>query len=119
MADGSRENLRITSKLNYWMERIPADLRIGALKAFADGSLGSGTAYFYEPFLNQGSNRGLLSDEMHPISLMRDRMMKADAAALQICTHAIGDEAISIAPIDLCYPPISQHARVGSRLIRQ
>jgi predicted amidohydrolase YtcJ len=70
-------------------------LRIGAVKAYADGSLGSGTAYFYEPFLNQRNNRGLLSDEMHPISLMRDRMMKADAAGLQICTHAIGDEGIS------------------------
>ena len=70
-------------------------LRVGALKAFADGSLGSGTAYFYEPFLNQGNNRGLLSDEMHPISLMRDRYMRADAAGLQICTHAIGDEGIS------------------------
>jgi predicted amidohydrolase YtcJ len=70
-------------------------LRIGALKAFADGSLGSGTAYFYKPFLNQGNNHGLLSDEMHPISLMRDRYLKADAAGLQICTHAIGDKAIS------------------------
>jgi hypothetical protein len=72
-----------------------AYLRIGAVKAYADGSLGSGTAYFYEPFLNQGNNRGLLSDEMHPISLMRDRYMKADAAGIQICTHAIGDEGIS------------------------
>jgi predicted amidohydrolase YtcJ len=71
-------------------------LRIGALKAYADGSLGSGTAYFFEPFLNQGNNRGLLSDEMHPVSLMRDRMMGADAAGLQLCTHAIGDEGISI-----------------------
>jgi predicted amidohydrolase YtcJ len=71
-------------------------LRIGALKGFADGSLGSGTAYFYEPFLNQGDNHGLLSDQMHPISLMRDRMMTADAAGLQLCTHAIGDQAISI-----------------------
>jgi len=70
-------------------------LRIGALKAFADGSLGSRTAYFYKPYLDQPNTRGLLSDEMHPISLMRDRMMKADAAGLQICTHAIGDEAIS------------------------
>jgi hypothetical protein len=26
---------------------------------------------------------------------MRDRMMRADAAGLQICTHAIGDQAIS------------------------
>jgi hypothetical protein len=71
-------------------------LRIGALKAFADGSLGSGTAYFYEPFLNQGDNRGLLSDEMQPLSLMRDRVMRADAAGLQLCIHAIGDHGISL-----------------------
>lgn len=70
-------------------------LRIGALKAYADGSLGSTTAYFFEPFLDQPGNRGLLSDEMHPISLMRDRMMKADASGLQLCTHAIGDAGIS------------------------
>jgi predicted amidohydrolase YtcJ len=71
-------------------------LRLGGLKGFADGSLGSGTAYFYDPFLNQGENRGLLSDEMHPPSRMRDRMIKGDAAGLQLCTHAIGDHAISI-----------------------
>jgi predicted amidohydrolase YtcJ len=70
-------------------------LRLGALKAFADGSLGSATAYFFEPFLDQPDNHGLLSDEMQPLSRMRDRMMKADAASLQICTHAIGDEGIS------------------------
>ena len=81
-------------------------LRIGALKAFADGSLGSRTAYFFEPFTDQTDNNqtnhgqpgnhGLLSDEMRPLSLMRDRMMKADAVGLQICTHAIGDQAISM-----------------------
>ena len=70
-------------------------LRIGAVKAFADGSLGSRTAYFFQPYADEPTNYGLLSDEMHPISLMRDRMMKADAAGLQICTHAIGDRAIS------------------------
>ena len=70
-------------------------LRIGALKAYADGSLGSRTAYFFEAFSDQPDNRGLLSDEMHPISLMRDRMMKGDAAGLQLCTHAIGDAGIS------------------------
>ena len=70
-------------------------LRIGALKAFADGSLGSATAYFFEPYTDKAGDRGLLSDEMHPISLMHDRMMKADAAGLQLCTHAIGDAAIS------------------------
>jgi predicted amidohydrolase YtcJ len=70
-------------------------LRIGALKSYADGSLGSATAYFFEPFNDQPNNRGLLSDAMHPVSLMRDRMMKADAAGLQLCTHAIGDAGIS------------------------
>ncbi len=89
-------------------------LRIGALKAFADGSLGSGTAYFYEPFLNQGNNRGLLSDEMHPISLMRDRYMRADAAGLQICTHAIGDEGISTI-LDLYANVIKAHGEADRR----
>jgi len=90
-------------------------LRVGALKAFADGSLGSGTAYFYEPFLNQGNNRGLLSDEMHPISLMRDRYMKADTAGLQICTHAIGDEGISTI-LDLYTELIKAHGETDRRL---
>jgi predicted amidohydrolase YtcJ len=89
-------------------------LRIGALKAFADGSLGSGTAYFYEPFLNQGSNRGLLADEMHPISLMRDRYMTADAAGLQICTHAIGDEGISTI-LDLYADVVKAHGEADRR----
>jgi predicted amidohydrolase YtcJ len=70
-------------------------LRIGAVKAYSDGSLGSTTAYFFEPYSDQHGNRGLLSDEMHPLSLMQDRMMRADAAGLQICTHAIGDAGIS------------------------
>ena len=70
-------------------------LRIGAVKAYSDGSLGSTTAYFFEPYSDQPGNRGLLSDEMHPISLMQDRMMRADAAGLQICTHAIGDAGVS------------------------
>ncbi len=90
-------------------------LRIGALKAFADGSLGSGTAYFFEPYANQPNNRGLLSDEMHPISAMRDRMMAADAAGLQICTHAIGDEGISTT-LDLYSDVINAHGEADRRL---
>ncbi|MBV8306076.1 MAG: amidohydrolase [Gammaproteobacteria bacterium] len=88
-------------------------LRIGALKAFADGSLGSRTAYFFEPFLDEPNNRGLLSDEMHPLSLMRDRMMKADAAGLQLCTHAIGDQGIS-AILDLYAEVERAHPTAGA-----
>jgi len=90
-------------------------LRIGAVKAFADGSLGSRTAYFFEPFSDEPGNHGLLGEEMQPLSLMRDRMMKADSAGLQICTHAIGDQAISII-LDLYADIVKAHGEIGRRL---
>jgi predicted amidohydrolase YtcJ len=71
-------------------------LRLGAVKGYADGSLGSRTAYMFEPFTDDPGNRGLLSDEMHPPSAMRDRLMEADAAGLQLRVHAIGDRAVSM-----------------------
>ncbi|HEX8871322.1 MAG TPA: amidohydrolase [Candidatus Acidoferrum sp.] len=89
-------------------------LRIGAFKGFADGSLGSSTAFFYEPFLNQGENRGFLLDEMRPLSVMRDRMMAADAAGLQLCTHAIGDHAISVI-LDLYAEVAKAHGEADRR----
>jgi predicted amidohydrolase YtcJ len=70
-------------------------LRLGALKGFADGSLGSTTAFFFEPYSDAPGTSGLLSDEMQPIDAIRDRLTKADAAGLQLCIHAIGDRAIS------------------------
>jgi hypothetical protein len=71
-------------------------LRLGGVKGYADGSLGSRTAYMFEPFADDPGNSGLLSDEMHPPSGMRERLMGADAAGLQIRVHAIGDRAISM-----------------------
>lgn len=71
-------------------------LRMGAVKGFADGSLGSTTAYFFEPYVDAPNTHGLLSDEMQPISGMRERLTGADKAGLQLCIHAIGDQAISI-----------------------
>jgi predicted amidohydrolase YtcJ len=72
-----------------------ASLRIGALKMFADGSLGSRTAYFFEPYTDEPNNRGLLFKDMLPLSRTRERLRLADATELQVCTHAIGDAAIS------------------------
>jgi predicted amidohydrolase YtcJ len=69
-------------------------LRIGALKMFADGSLGSRTAYFLKPFDDQPGNRGILAEDMLPLDRTRARLRQADAADLQVCTHAIGDAAI-------------------------
>jgi len=90
-------------------------LRIGAVKAFADGSLGSRTAYFFEPYSDEPGNHGLLGEGMQPLSLMRDRMMKADAAGLQICTHAIGDQAISTI-LDLYTDVVRAHHGMERRL---
>jgi predicted amidohydrolase YtcJ len=70
-------------------------LRVGAVKGYADGSLGSTTAYFFEPYTDAPDTRGLLSDEMQPIDAMRSRLTGADAAGLQLCVHAIGDAGIS------------------------
>lgn len=68
-------------------------LRIGGLKGFADGSLGSTTALFFDPYLDEPGTRGLPSDEMIPESKMLANILAADRAGLQIAVHAIGDRA--------------------------
>ncbi|MDQ1590948.1 MAG: hypothetical protein QOG71_1575 [Pyrinomonadaceae bacterium] len=70
-------------------------LRVGGLKGFADGSLGSTTALFFDPYLDAPSTRGLPSDEMFPAGAMLKRVQAADAAGLQVMIHAIGDSANS------------------------
>jgi predicted amidohydrolase YtcJ len=68
-------------------------LRVGGLKGFADGSLGSTTALFYEPYRDDPSTRGIAGDEMYPEGAMLDRVREADKAGLQTMIHAIGDRA--------------------------
>jgi predicted amidohydrolase YtcJ len=68
-------------------------LRIGGLKGFADGSLGSTTAFFFEPYNDAPKTRGLLFDQMLPEGIMLKRVQAADEAGLQVMIHAIGDEA--------------------------
>src|SRR5207249_3839516 len=70
-----------------------AMLRIGGLKGFADGSLGSTTALFFEPYQDAPETRGIPSDEMFPAGVMLKRIHDADLAGLQVIIHAIGDKA--------------------------
>lgn len=65
-------------------------LRVGCLKGFADGSLGSTTAWFFDPYLDDQATSGLPSDE---IDAMPENIRNADKAGLQIFVHAIGDRA--------------------------
>jgi predicted amidohydrolase YtcJ len=68
-------------------------LRIGGLKGFADGSLGSTTALFFAPYNDAPSTHGLLFDQMLPEGTMLKRVEGADKLGLQVMIHAIGDEA--------------------------
>lgn len=66
-------------------------LRIGGLKGFSDGSLGSTTALFFEPYNDAPETRGLGSGL--PEGEMLRRVQSADRAGLQVMVHAIGDRA--------------------------
>jgi predicted amidohydrolase YtcJ len=70
--------------------RGDAWLRIGGLKGYVDGSLGSHTAAFHQPFTDDPSGRGLLV--IDPGELYA-QIQGADAAGLQVMVHAIGDRA--------------------------
>jgi len=66
-------------------------LRIGALKGFVDGSLGSHTAAMLEPFTDAPNDTGLFVNT--PEDLYR-WTSGADKAGLHMIVHAIGDAAI-------------------------
>ncbi|HKD18516.1 MAG TPA: amidohydrolase, partial [Thermoanaerobaculia bacterium] len=68
-------------------------LRIGGVKAFMDGSLGSGTAAMFEAFTDEPGNTGVFAAEAISLSAMEDRVLAADKAGLQVEVHAIGDRA--------------------------
>jgi predicted amidohydrolase YtcJ len=68
-------------------------LRIGGLKGFVDGSLGSHTAAFIEPFSDAPQDRGLLVNTAEDLE---DWTTQADRAGLQVVVHAIGDRAIRL-----------------------
>ncbi|HET6231397.1 MAG TPA: amidohydrolase [Longimicrobiaceae bacterium] len=65
-------------------------LRIGMLKGYTDGTLGSRTAYMLEPFSDDPSTRGL---PQYRDSQLDSLVAAADAAGLQVILHAIGDAA--------------------------
>jgi len=68
-------------------------LRTGGLKGFADGSLGSTTALFFEPYNDAPDSNGIAADEVFPEGAMLERVRGADRAGLQVMIHAIGDRA--------------------------
>jgi hypothetical protein len=67
-------------------------VRIGGIKAFADGSLGSSTALFFEPYDSDPSTSGL---RVTPLEDLEALVARGVDANLPPAIHAIGDRAVS------------------------
>lgn len=65
-------------------------LKNGLLKGFVDGSLGSHSAAFKEPYSDKPEDSGILTAN---IDSLKTWITKADNENLQITVHAIGDKA--------------------------
>jgi predicted amidohydrolase YtcJ len=65
-------------------------VRIGGLKGFVDGSLGSSTAKMFEPYVNEPGSTGIY---ITPPNKLREYILAADRAGLSVAVHAIGDRA--------------------------
>src|SRR5438045_2975364 len=68
-------------------------LRIGGLKGFVDGSLGSHTAAMMQPFTDAPGDSGLLVNTPEDLYTWTSN---ADKSNLHVIVHAIGDRAINL-----------------------
>ena len=67
-------------------------VRVGFLKAFIDGTLGSGTALMFAPFADEPGKTGL---PQMPEAAFDALIAEAHANGFQTGTHAIGDKGVS------------------------
>lgn len=68
----------------------PARLKLGAVKGYVDGTLGSKTASMLAPFSDDANNSGIPRRSQEELTKM---IVERDAAGFQITLHAIGDKA--------------------------
>src|SRR5690606_25792391 len=97
---------KLTMRVNFWIPVAALDallgsntrhglgdnqLRISAVKIFADGSLGGRTAQMYEDHENEPGNKGVQVTSLEEIM---DATLRANRAGLSMAIHAIGDQAV-------------------------
>jgi predicted amidohydrolase YtcJ len=86
-------------------------LRVGHLKIFTDGALGSQTAALEEPYVGT-TDRGLLT--IDPATLGPDVIRAADSG-IAVAIHAIGDRAVRVA-LDAIAPTRTTHPALRQRV---
>lgn len=95
-------------------EKYPAEgnwIRFGYLKDFMDGTLGSTTAMFFEPYSDEPDKDGLA---MVTYEEMEKRILTADSMGFQIGIHAIGPKANNWI-LNMCEAAIEKNGRRDSR----
>jgi predicted amidohydrolase YtcJ len=66
-------------------------VKIGSVKVFTDGALGSQTAWMYDPYKGDRTNRGICRTSRKEFE---DIVRRATSHGLSLCVHAIGDAAV-------------------------
>lgn len=77
------DTVRANGRGNDW-------LRVDGVKGYVDGSLGSTTALFFQPYVDAPDTKGLM---VTPEDSLRAWIGAADSAGLQVAVHAIGERA--------------------------
>lgn len=84
------DDLRMADKLGLQTGMGSGRFRIGCLKLFADGALGSQTAYMFKPYNQSRDNCGV---ETLTEKEMGKYVSTAVRAGISVAVHAIGDKA--------------------------
>lgn len=91
------DNYRLLIEQGITAEGRPSGnewIKLGAVKAFADGSLGAGTAWLFEPYEDELASYGLPT-AMFSSGELETCALDADMNRIQLAIHAIGDKAVA------------------------
>ncbi|KAJ8533612.1 hypothetical protein K7X08_006936 [Anisodus acutangulus] len=86
---------------------------LGGVKAFADGSLGSNSAFFHEPYADDPNNYGL---QVVDLDSLYNMTLSSDKSGLQVSIHAIGDRANDLI-LDM-YASLASEKQIRDRRFR-
>ncbi|XP_019453825.1 PREDICTED: uncharacterized protein LOC109355242 [Lupinus angustifolius] len=104
---------RLVDVINKMGHALSEWIYVGGVKGFADGSLGSNSALFYEPYVDDPDNYGLQVTE--PEALL-NMTLESDLYGLQVAIHAIGDKANDLI-LDI-YGSVASTNGMGDRRFR-